>query len=196
VCVSYLPLLPIAAAVAADKPTFQVKPADQYANKQTSDGITMAAEPFTTDEQAKTAFGKLNPWQYNILPVLVVMRNDSPRTIRLEKLHFEYELPDHSKVDAIPASDVKYSRGPNRPKVSTGPLGGVKVGGGKNPLNAPEIETRAFAAKVLPPGEAASGFVYFETDVTSAGALLYVTGLEDASTGKELYYFEIPLSGK
>jgi hypothetical protein len=181
---------------AADKPTFEVKPADQYADKQTTDGVTIAAQPYTTDDDAKTAFGKLNPWQYNILPVLVVIRNDSPKTVLLEKLHFEYELPDHSKVDAIPASDVKYSRGPNRPKLAMGPLGGVKVGGGKNPLNVPEIETRAFAAKILPPGETASGFVYFETEVTSAGASLYVTGLQDAATNKDLYYFEIPLSGK
>jgi hypothetical protein len=173
-----------------------VKPIDQFAGKQTTDGVTMAAESFTTDDQAKTAFGKLNPWSYNILPVLVVIRNDSPNAIRVEKMHFEYELPDHSKVDAIPASDVKYSRGPNRPKVSVGPLGGVKVGGGKNPLNVPEIEIRAFAAKMIPAGDTASGFVYFETDVTSAGASLYVTGMENAATGKELYYFEIPLTGK
>jgi len=182
--------------LAAEKSTFQAKPPDQYPNKQTTDGVTMAAEPYITDDQAKTAFGKLNPWQYNILPVLVVIRNDTQQTIRLEKLHFEYEMPDHSKVDAVPASDVKYSRGPNRPKMSPGLPGGVRIRTGKNPLNVPEIEIRAFAAKILPPGDTASGFVYFETDVTSAGASLYITGLQDAATGKELYYFEIPLSGR
>jgi hypothetical protein len=183
-------------AFAADKETFQAKPADQYANKQTTDGVTIAAEAFTTDEQTKTAFGKLNPWRYNILPVLVVIRNSSPNTVRLEKLHFEYELPDRSRVGSTPASDVKYTKGPSRPKMVTGPLGGVHVAGSKNPLNVPEIEIRAFSAKVLPPGDSASGFVYFETDVESQGASLYITGLENASTGKELYYFEIPLSGK
>jgi hypothetical protein len=187
-------------AFAADKETFQAKPADQYANKQTTDGVTIAAEAFTTDEQTKTAFGKLNPWRYNILPVLVVIRNNSPNSVRLEKLHFEYELPDHSKVDSTPASDVKYSKGPSRPKMGggglPGPLGGPRIGGSKNPLNAPEIEIRAFSAKILPPGDSASGFVYFETDVESQGASLYVTGLENAATGKQLYYFEIPLAGK
>jgi hypothetical protein len=181
---------------AADKTTFQAKPPEQYANKQTTDGVTMAAEAFTTDDQAKTAFGKLNPWRYNILPVLVVIRNDSKNAVRLEKIHFEYELPDHSKVDAMPAADVKYSQGPNRPKVAVGPLGGIRVGGGKSPLNVPEIEIRGFSAKMLPPGDTASGFVYFETDVASEGASLYVTGLENAATGKQLYYFEIPLNGK
>lgn len=183
--------------LAADKPTtFQAKAVEQYANKQTADGVTIAAEAFTTDEQAKTAFGKLNPWRYNILPVLVVIQNKSKNAVRLEKMHFEYQLPDHSRVDSIPASDVKYSQGPNRPKLYSGPLGNLKVGGNKNPLAAPEIEIRAFAAKMLPPGETASGFVYFETDITSAGASVYISGLQDASTGKDLYYFELPLSGK
>src|SRR5258706_524864 len=137
-------------AVAADKPTFQAKPADRYAHKQSSEGVTIAAEPFITDDQAKDAFGKLNPWRYDILPVLVVIRNDSQSAIRLERLRFEYELPDNSKVTATPAADVKYAKGTNRPKASIGPLGGVKVGG-KNPLNIPEIEVRAFSAKMLPP---------------------------------------------
>ncbi len=187
---------PVQPAFAADKETFQVKPADQYANKQTTDGVTIAAETFTTDDQAKTAFGKLNPWRYNILPVLVVIRNGGPNSVRLERLHFEYELPDHSKVDSMPASDVKYSKGTGRPKAASTLPGGIRVGGSKNALNIPEIESRAFSAKILPPGESASGFIYFETDVESQGASLYITGLENAATGKELYYFEIPLSGK
>ncbi len=192
-----LAAMPVALPVmAADKPNFQAKPIAEYSNKQTSDGVTMAAEAFTTDDQAKTAFGKVNPWRYNILPVLVVIRNDSPNAIRVDKMHFEYELPDHSRASTLAASDVKYSQGPGKPKVSVGPLGGVKVARGKSPLDVPEIEIRAFAAKMIPPGDTASGFVYFETDVTSAGASLYVTGLTNAATGKDLYYFEIPLSGK
>jgi hypothetical protein len=190
-----LSIMPVDTVLAADKP-FQAKPIDQYANKQTTDGLTIAAEPFTTDDQAKDAFGKLNPWRYNILPVLVVIRNDSPNAIRLEKLHFEYDLPDRSKIDAMPAADVKYSQGPGRPRLTVSPIGGLGVGKGKRPLNVPEIEIRAFSAKMLPPGDVASGFIYFETDIYSAGASLYITGLQNAATGKDLYYFEVPLSGK
>jgi hypothetical protein len=180
----------------ADKGTFQAKPVSSYSNKQTSEGITIAASTFITDEQAKEAFGKLNPWRYNILPVLVVIQNSSPSALDVSKMHLQYELPDRSKVDATSAADVKYSQGPNRPKIYMGPVGAVKVGKIKSPLNVPEIEIRAFAAKMIPPGETASGFVYFETDITSAGASLYVSGLLNPTTGKELYYFEIPLSDK
>jgi hypothetical protein len=182
--------------LAADKPVFQPKPAEQYASRQTSEGLTIGIETYTTDDQTRPAFGKLNPWRYNILPVLVVIHNASPNAIRVDRARFEYELPDRSKVEATPASDVKYLRGPKRPKASVGPLGGIKIGGGKNPLAAPEIEVRAFSAKVIPAGDTASGFVYFETDVESAGAQLYITGLTDAVTGKDVLYFEIPVSGQ
>jgi hypothetical protein len=182
--------------LAVDKPAFQPKPAEQYTAKQTSSNVTIGAEVYTTDEQTKGPFGKLNPWQYNILPVLVVVHNTSPNAIRVDRARFQYELPDGTKIEATPASDVKYSRGPKQPSAKVGPLGGVRLGRKKDPLAAPEIEVRAFAAKVIPAGDTASGFVYFETDVASAGAQLYITGLSDAVTGKELFFFEFPLSGR
>jgi hypothetical protein len=76
-------------------------------------------------------------------------------------------------------------------------LGGIKLGkNNKNPLAAWEIEGRAFTAKMVPPGQSASGFVYFQTPTTSEAASMYISGLVNATTGNELYYFEIPLSGK
>ena len=51
---------------------------------------------------------------------------------------------------------------------------------------------RAFAAKMLPPGQTASGFFYFQTGL-QRGATLYLNGLSEAATGKEILYFELPL---
>jgi hypothetical protein len=180
----------------AAEPAFQPKPAEQYASKQTSNGVTIGAEVYTTDEQTKAPFGKVNPWKWNVLPVLVVIHNASPNAIHVDRARFQYELPDGSKVEATPASDVKYAKGPKEPSARVGPLGGVRLGRNKNPLADPAIEVRGLSAKVIAPGDTASGFVYFDTDVESAGAQLYITGLTDAVTGKELLYFEIPLSGK
>jgi len=77
-----------------------------------------------------------------------------------------------------------------------GPLGGIHVGKSKNPLGEWEIEGRSFSAKVIPPGQSASGFVYFRTPVSSEAASLYISGLVNAASGNELYYFEIPISSK
>jgi hypothetical protein len=74
-----------------------------------------------------------------------------------------------------------------------GPTGGIKIGKGKkNPLDAWEIEGRAFSAQMLPPGQSAFGFFYFQTAIQT-GSTLYLNGIEEAKSGKELFYFEVPL---
>src|SRR5205823_3790865 len=131
-------------------------------------------EQFITDEQTRDAFGKLNPSRYGVLPVLVVIQNDSPNAIRVERTRFVYVLPDRTRIDATPAADIKYIRGARQPKSIPGPVG-VHLKG-KNPLAAWEIEGRAFAAKMIPPGQSASGFVYFQAPLTSDAALVYISG--------------------
>jgi hypothetical protein len=81
-------LVSIAAAYAADKdaPPFKPGPAASYANHQTNAQITIGVDPYVTDDKVKAAFGKLTPYQYGILPVLVVIQNDSDKTIKLDRL--------------------------------------------------------------------------------------------------------------
>ena len=185
-------LLSIAAAFAADKDkaAFRPPPLTSLEHRQTNAQITIGVDPYASPDKAKTAFGKLDPYQYGILPVLVVIQNDSGKTIRVDKLKAEYVGPHGDRVDATPAKDVKYLRAPNRPSVIPGPIG--KISSRKNPLDAWEIEGRALAAEMLPAGQSASGFLYFETGL-QRGATIYLSGLTEAASGKELLYFEIPL---
>ena len=178
--------------------TFQARPVTDYPHRQTSEKVTIAAEQFITDDQTKDAFGKVNPWRSGILSVLVVVQNDTAFALRVDRLRFIYVLPDRSRVESTPAGELRFLRGAKQPSNTPGPsVGGMKIGkSAKNPLAAWEIEGRAFAAKVIPPGQAASGFVYFQTATSSDAASLYISGLVNASTGNELYYFEIPLSGQ
>jgi hypothetical protein len=192
-------LVSIAAALGADndKSKFEVKPATDYPHRQTSEKVTIAAEPFDTDEEAQGAFGKVNPYRYGVLPVLVVIQNNGPVAIRLDRIKMIYTLPDRTRIEATPAQDVRFIHGTKQPRAIPGPTGGVKIGRTpKNPLAEWEIEGRAFAAKMIPAGQSASGFAYFQVPQASADASVYISGLEDAASGKELYYFEIPMSGK
>jgi hypothetical protein len=188
-------LLSIAAAFAADKDpaAFHSAPAASYASHQTNAQITVGVDPFVGEDKMKTAFGKVNPYQYGVLPVLVVIQNDSAQAIKLDRLKAEYVGPNHDRVDATPARDVRYLRPPQRPSMIPGPTGKVKVlKTKKNPLDAWEIEGRAFSAQMLPPGQSASGFFYFQTG-HQRGSTIYLNGLTEANTGKEFFYFEIPL---
>jgi hypothetical protein len=183
----------IAAAFAADKDApFKAAPAASYPHHQTNGAVTIGAEAYVSGEKIKTAFGKLDPYQEGVLPVLVVMQNDGKETIRLDRLKVEYVGPTTQRVVATPAREVRYVHGPERPGVVRGRLGGMKVKSKKNPLDAWEIEGRAFAAQMLPAGQTAYGFFYFPTAIET-GSTIYISGMSEAGSGKELFYFEIPL---
>jgi hypothetical protein len=150
-----------------------------------------------TDEQTREAFGKVNPYRYGVLPVLLVIQNDGPDAIKVDRIKLIYSLPDGKRIEATPAQDVRFIHGTQAPNRLPGPAGGITIKRTpKNPLAEWEIEGRAFAAKMVPAGQSASGFVYFQVAQSSAAASVYVSGLEDPVSGKELYFFEIPMSGR
>jgi len=169
---------------------FSPGPVSSYSAKQTNDNVTVAVSAYDTEELAHTAFGKLDPNQYGVLPVLVIIQNDTGEALKLDHLEVEYTSVDHQHVEATPPSEVQTLGGGRRPSLPSGtPLPRIKH---KSPLNTWEIEGRGFAAQMLPPHESANGFFYFQTE-HRPGAKFYLTGIKVASTGKDILYFEIPL---
>ncbi len=179
------------------KDKFNAGSVTDYATRQTVDQVTIAATPFLNDAEAHRAFGKkLNPVDYGVLPVLIIVQNDGLRAISLENMRVELLTPDRRHVEATPAQDVQYIYGAAQPKVVPGPIPGTqRVSRKKNPLSAWEITGRAFSARMLPPKESASGFVYFRAPYR-AGTAVMINGLRDPASGKELFYFEIPLDSQ
>jgi hypothetical protein len=178
-----------------NEPKFTPGPAASYASHQTSEKVTIGVAAYINDEENRPIFGKKNPYNYGVLPILVVIQNDSGKTIRVEQLQAAVVGRDGDRVEATPAKDVRFLTGPERPNVVLGPGGQPHIGKHKNPLDTWEIEGRAFTAQVLPPGQSASGFFYFQTGYRR-GLSLYLSGLREADSGKELLYFEIPMVEK
>jgi hypothetical protein len=177
-----------------DKPKFSAGEAESYPNHQTLDKITLAAIPYVTEDQARQAFGKVNPAQHGVTPVLVIMKNDTGKALRLD-LRAELIDPGNRHLEATPAGDVVYLdttiKRPSMPGTTPYPNPFPKKQK-KGPLNTWEIEGRAFAPKLLPAGESANGFFYFQTQLIP-GSKLYLTGIKDAASGKDYFYFEVPL---
>jgi hypothetical protein len=184
----------VAGAADKDKARFSPGPASSFASKQTIEKVTVAVSAHDTGEEAKLAFGKVNPTQEGVLPVLVVIQNDTGKALRMDELTVELVTADRSRIEPTPAGEVKYLAGGERPKLNRSPVptGSPRMSRRKNKLDTWEIEGRAFAAKMLPPGESANGFFYFQA-YHRPGSKVYLTGLREAATGKELFYFEIPL---
>ena len=184
-----------AATLAADKNKdngkFAPGPASSYASKQTNDHVTVAAVPYDTEELAHSAFGKLNPNQYGVLPILVIIQNDTDQALKLEHLETEYTTPNGRNLEATPPDEVQGLSGAARPGIAV-PTPIPIHRKHKGPLNVWEIDGRAFAAKLIPAHESANGFFYFQT-AHQPGSRFYLTGIKVASTGQDIFYFDIPL---
>ena len=189
--ISLMAVATLAADNNKDAAKFSPGPASSYAAKQTNDHVTVAVVAYDTEELAHTAFGKLNPNQYGVLPILVIIQNDTDQALKLEHLDVEYTGIDGRRVEATPAGEVQTLGGTDRPDVPVArPIPIHRKH--KNPLDVWEIDGRSFAAKLLPPHESANGFFYFQT-THRPGSKFYLTGIKVAATGQDLFYFEIPL---
>src|SRR5712691_6758282 len=110
--VSFCGLVFMAAAVslAGNKKNdgkFSPGPIASYPAKQTNDNVTVAVAAYDTEELAHTAFGKLDPNQHGVLPVLVIIQNDTDQALKLDGLEVQYTGVDGRHVDATPASEVQ-----------------------------------------------------------------------------------------
>ncbi len=184
------------ALLAADG--FRIDPADTYTAKQSQAGVTLAVKPYHTAALAKEAFGKGEPYKYGILPVLVVITNGGEAPIKLDKIHARY-VPARSRegIESITAQDLFFfnpkGHAPKQRRIAGVGVTRPKVK--KGPLARQEFSDREFSTPVVLPGETAGGFFYFDVGMDRdplAGAI-YVAGLNNMTTGQELFYFEVPL---
>lgn len=189
--VTFIAAATLAADNSKDASKFSPGPAASYPSKQTNDHVTVAAVPYDTEELTRTAFGKLNPNQYGVLPILVIIQNDTDQALKLDHVEAQYTTFDGHNLDETPADEVKTlggTREPGVPVASPIPIHRKH----KNPLDVWEIDGRAFAAKLIPAHESASGFFYFQT-AHQPSSRFYMSGIKVASTGQDILYFDIPL---
>ncbi len=196
--VALIVLLSIAVAAAADKDKrFAPKPASSYPGHQTMDKVTIAAVPYTSEEQAKSAFDKVNPYKYGILPILVVIKNDTGKALRLNLQTELVDIQNH-QLDPMPPGDVVLFDGALNKNysvphpISPIPLPSRNKGG---PLDTWEIEGRAFTARLVPDGGSVFGFVYFNSALRP-DSYLYVNGIADAASGKDYFSFRSAVRGQ
>jgi hypothetical protein len=175
-----------------DPPKVRPRAAATYDARDSHEGITIAAEAYDSDEKIKAAFGNHDFRKFGVLPVFVVFFNTSKDALRLDAL------------------EVTLERGPSRfPQVSavevSRRLNGFKA---PNPIKPPKIKPpissivdQEFLLRMVPPGETAAGFLYFER---FSGALslgpddtrLYLNKIQWARSGQELMFFEIAFTDK
>jgi hypothetical protein len=175
---------------------FHVGSASDYAN-QTSEQVTIGAKPYDTPTLQTEAFGKkLDLLRYGVLPVLVVIENKRKKTIDLRSIEVNLVSADGQRHAPSVAPADLYSLGTPHGANATGraqvPLP-IPLPKKKNPFNSPELAERSFSAQMIPPGESASGFFYFEAN-SEPGDRLYLSGFRELPSGHDLLYLDFPLA--
>src|SRR5689334_20641129 len=78
-------------ALAIDKDKkFKPPELDRVTTKQTTGDVTIGVVPYDRSSLAEAAFGKVDPYEHGILPVLVMVRNDTKQALRLDSMKVEY----------------------------------------------------------------------------------------------------------
>jgi len=176
---------------AADANTYPSK--DAHPNEK----VTVAVDVYNSapkDDIFITRYG-----QEGILPILLIISNDSDRPISLKTMGAQLVTAGRAKLEALDVEDVfrrvAHIQGSSNPR----PIGPITLpGGNKNKKAQQQLDeiTRAhFAAELVEPHATRSGFLFFDIENVPqpvAGAHLYLTGVRDMR-GNELMYFEIPL---
>ena len=186
----------LAGARASDDKPFRALAANEYVH-QTVEQVTVGAKAYDPQDLTAEAFGtKADLLKYGVFPVMVVVENKRGDSLDLRQLEVSLVGADGRHVTAVNPDELPFlakngKRRPSGPSVALP----VPLPKKKNPLAGDVIVARAFVSRMLPPGDSASGFFYFEARPES-GDSVYLNGLREARSGKEIMYFEFPLNGK
>ncbi len=173
----------------------KVQPAYSYPahDHHGTENVTVALDPYETS--TKAGIFAVHYHDLDLLPVLLVITNDSEQPIQLSDIKAELVTADGSKLS--PATEDDLYRRISHPSASGAraplpfPTKKVKGGVGAKALN--EIQSAPFKARAVEPRGTQAGFLFFDVAEVSkplVGARFYLTGVRDSS-GHELMYFEV-----
>jgi hypothetical protein len=173
------------------QPAFSFPAHDHHGNEN----VTVAVDPY--DTPAKNGIFVIKYRENELLPILLIITNDSDTPIQLADMKAELVTSDRTKL--TPDNEDDIVRRISHPNASGThypvPFPTKKAKGGVNSKEMDEIQSAQFRAKAVEPRSSQIGFLFFDvSDISNplAGAKFYLTGVRNSS-GNELMYFEVPL---
>ena len=183
--------------------------ADPIADLQrdTHSGLTVAANPLTDLEQAKSIFGKADPMPLGVLPVEVFLKNDSQQPIRVDidtiQLTVHTEHNGRQDIDWLSAQEVAtlivHPEGvvPKKPQH----IAGIPLPSSDKKVEklAATLRPLTLDGEVVPPMGMLHGYLYFNVAhemKLANGASIYVPNVYSMPSLKPLMFFEVPIGKK
>lgn len=169
-------------------------------------GLTIAADPYTSAYRYKEKFSKHTPYEGGIVAIELFLRNDndSPVRINLQTIQLLVAVPGGSRqrLDTLSPDEVA-DRVLAKPK-DPSPRSPVPRIGAPSPKHdktweefAGALRSAALNTDLLPPHLAVHGFVYFDIDrhyEWLSNSRVEIPDLAFMNDTKPLFFFEIDLA--
>jgi hypothetical protein len=173
------------------QPAFSFPAHDYHSNEN----VTVAVDPY--DTPAKEGIFVVKYREHELLPLLLIITNDSDAPLELADMKAELVTSDRTKL--TPDNEDDIVRRISHPNASGTrypvPFPTKRAKGGVSSKEMDEIQSAQFRAKAVEPRSSQIGFLFFDvSDISNplAGARFYLTGVRNSS-GNDLMYFEVPL---
>jgi len=177
----------------------QATHAKTYPAREThgDEGVSVAIDPF--DLPNKTSVFKVKYKEHGFLPVRIIISNDSEKTVMLDDLTVDYITGNRTKLEPATQDDLyrRLSRSaprPDKPGVQLPIPIPRKPKPAVSKETSEEIDSLQLYTYPVTAHSTVSGFLFFDIsdiDNPEAGAHVYLAGMK--VSGKELFYFDIPL---
>ena len=172
---------------------WNAKARELYAASLSSEGVTIAAEPYFTDTLAGRVFDKKDVVTRGIMPLAIVIFNDNDYPVEVDVQSIELIRGEERYPALSPAEAVNRIFGKEKSS-----LGGAssKVA---NEEALRDFSDKGFAGDVIAPHGKAGGFLYFriynpkELQQYLSTATVYIPNVYRGDDGSRLIYFEIDL---
>ncbi len=178
---------------------WEIRAADTYASRLTSEGVTIAVEPLFRDDLAAAVFDKKDIVTRGIIPLAVVIFNGNDFPVRVdaetaELINGDDRLHTLQPVEVVARIFKKSSKGSWIPQ----PIPRVSTGDGKNQDALEDFDHKFLGNKVVPAHAGGGGFLYISvpaTDVSTylMASRLYIPDIYRDDKGSNMIFFEIEL---
>lgn len=173
-------------------------PMESYPAQTTVGGITIAADPYTTDEKSYTAFDfkKLNSRGY--FPVHVIIYNTSQDYLLVRTRNIVLITESAQQLFTAPAAAVAEDLFKGSALDTMSEASRTAPASRKQGTPLADFTDKDLTNKLLEPGKVSSGFLFFvnpdpQKDLF-AGSTLFIPKLEEEGTRKSVGPFSIPLN--
>jgi hypothetical protein len=179
--------------------TVKVLPIESYPARISQGSVTIAADPYSTDEKSFSAFDIRDLNSRGYFPIHIILKNDSQMLLTIRTRDITLITASGQQLYTTPATIVvedvlKSGLRKKFPLIKSHDKSiSAKTGSPLSDFTAKEITN-----KIIDPGAVADGFLFFFTPTPKRNPLkegtLIIPKLEDEGTHKTLGPFSIPLS--